>query len=68
LPVASRAIQVWHMPALTEIFEIFEDDSIFQFDRGTLGHLSVRKYNLYMIFNIIFKTYIFSNIYIYNLI
>ncbi|TYI19821.1 hypothetical protein ES332_A07G191800v1 [Gossypium tomentosum] len=35
LPVASGAIHVWHMPALTEIFG---DDSVLQFGGGTLGH------------------------------
>ncbi|KAF6161610.1 hypothetical protein GIB67_009489 [Kingdonia uniflora] len=35
LPMASGGIHVWHMPALTEIFE---DDSILQFGRGTLRH------------------------------
>ncbi|KAL5580662.1 hypothetical protein UlMin_013104 [Ulmus minor] len=35
LPVASRGIHVWHMPALTEIFG---DDSVLQFGGGTLGH------------------------------
>ncbi|CAK8532763.1 unnamed protein product [Lathyrus sativus] len=35
IPVASRGIHVWHMPALTEIFG---DDSVLQFGGGTLGH------------------------------
>ena len=35
VPVASGGIHVWHMHALTEIFG---DDSILQFDGGTLGH------------------------------
>ncbi|KAL4181128.1 hypothetical protein AMTRI_Chr12g269710 [Amborella trichopoda] len=35
MPVASGGIHVWHMPTLTEIFG---DDSILQFDGGTLGH------------------------------
>ncbi|EPS74271.1 hypothetical protein M569_00481, partial [Genlisea aurea] len=35
IPVASGGIHVWHMPALTEIFQ---DDSVLQFGGGTLGH------------------------------
>ncbi|KAL2929646.1 Ribulose bisphosphate carboxylase large chain [Bienertia sinuspersici] len=35
LPVASRSIHVWHMPALTKIFG---DDSVLHFCGGTLGH------------------------------
>jgi len=35
LPVAFGGIHVWHMPALTEIFE---DDFLLQFGGGTLGH------------------------------
>ncbi|KAL8256139.1 hypothetical protein R6Q59_031206 [Mikania micrantha] len=35
LPVASRGIHVWHMPALTKIFG---DDFVLQFGGGTLGH------------------------------
>ncbi|CAI9763194.1 unnamed protein product [Fraxinus pennsylvanica] len=35
LPVASGGIRIWHMPALTEIFG---DDFVLQFSRGTLGH------------------------------
>ncbi|KAL3524591.1 hypothetical protein ACH5RR_012963 [Cinchona calisaya] len=35
LPVVSGGIHIWHMPALTEIFE---DDSVLQFDEGTSGH------------------------------
>jgi ribulose-bisphosphate carboxylase large chain len=35
LPIALRAIHVWHIPALTEIFG---DDFILQFGGGTLGH------------------------------
>ncbi|KOM32216.1 hypothetical protein LR48_Vigan01g177200 [Vigna angularis] len=35
LRVASGGIHVWHMPALTEIFG---DDFVLQFGRGTLGY------------------------------
>ncbi|GFP81318.1 ribulose-1,5-bisphosphate carboxylase/oxygenase large subunit [Phtheirospermum japonicum] len=35
IPLASRGIHVWHMPALTEIFG---NDSVLQFGGGTLGH------------------------------
>ncbi|KAK4362678.1 hypothetical protein RND71_017919 [Anisodus tanguticus] len=35
LTVASRGIHIWHMSALTEIFE---DDFVLQFGGGTLGH------------------------------
>ena len=33
--MASRSIHIWHMPAL---IEIFGDDSVLQFDGGTLGY------------------------------
>ncbi|KAK1356994.1 Ribulose bisphosphate carboxylase large chain [Heracleum sosnowskyi] len=35
LPVAFGGIHIWHMPTLTEIFG---DDFVLQFGRGTLGH------------------------------
>ncbi|XVF56340.1 hypothetical protein PTKIN_Ptkin06aG0111800 [Pterospermum kingtungense] len=35
LPVASRGIHIWHIPAL---IKIFGDDSVLQFSGGTLGH------------------------------
>ncbi|TYH66558.1 hypothetical protein ES332_D06G131800v1 [Gossypium tomentosum] len=36
LPVASKGIHIWNMPALTEIFG---DDFVLQFGGGALGHL-----------------------------